>query len=295
MASSPFAISNPDKLLWPAVGIRKADYLQYLIAVSPYLLPHLKDRPVTFIRFPNGVNGHSFYQKNLPSHAPAWIASFTDHSGHKPIRYALIDSLESLLWAGNQGCLEMHPWYARFSRPDNPTQLAIDLDPDGDRFEDARAVAFYVRAALSRMGLVGYPKTSGQTGIQIYVPIAPHYSFSQTRRVLHFLAQYITQTHPQTVTMERRVAAREARVYLDYVQHAPRKTLPAPYSTRKHPLATVSAPITWSELEQGIVPEDLTMITVPERLRQIGDLFAPLIAPTGSLDSILQMLDKRSR
>ncbi|MCY0876656.1 MAG: non-homologous end-joining DNA ligase, partial [Firmicutes bacterium] len=234
------SISSPDKVLWPAAGIRKADYLQYLIAVSPYLLPHLIDRPITFIRFPHGVTGESFYQKNLPAHAPSWLASYVDTSGEKPIHYALLNDLDSLLWAGNQNCLEIHPWYATSSRPTYPTQLAIDLDPTTDRFDDAREVAFYVRDALSGIGLVGYPKTSGQTGLQIYVPITPRYSFAETRRVQQFLAEFIATRHPDAVTLERRVKARRARVYLDYVQHAPHKTLPAPYSTRKHPQGTVS-------------------------------------------------------
>jgi len=293
--SAPVQITHPEKILWPEVGIRKIDYLLYLHKVSSVILPHLRDRPITLIRYPHGAAGASFYQKNIPVGAPEWLCAYTDASGHKPIHYALIQDLDSLLWAGNQNSLELHTAYATTRQPAYPTQLAIDLDPTTDEFEDAREVAFYVKDALAAMGLSGYPNTSGKTGIQIYVPVAPRYTFAQTRKVLRLLADYVVTKHPQSITLEARLKDRGTLVYFDFRQHAEHKTLVAPYSPRSHPLATVSTPVTWDELAQGIRPEQLTIQTVPDRLLRHGDLFASLVQPKGSLDDILQFLGNRPR
>lgn len=305
-AAAAVHVTNPEKLLWPEAGVRKIDYLHYLTAVSHAILPHLWQRPVTFIRYPHGVPGVFFYQKNSPAGAPDWLSIHVDNSGAKPIRHVLVNDLDTLLWAGNQACLEIHPWYSRIGRPDHPTHLALDIDPMTEEFEDAREAAFIMRSALMRLNLTGYPKTSGKGGIQIYVPITPRYTFADTRIVLQFLAQYVSAAHPDKITTLRSVRARGSRVYLDYLQHAPRKTLVAPYSPRGTPLATVSAPVTWAELDDGVRPEDFTVRTMPQRLAQAGDLFAHMNGSfsrtgdlrmagdsEGNLDPILDFLHQR--
>lgn len=286
-------ITHPEKVLWPSLGIRKIDYLQYLVGVSEAMLPHLYNRPMTMIRYPHGVSGTHFYQKNVPAGAPANIPTYWDRSGDKPIQYVLVNDLDTLIWTGNQSAIELHPAYTTITAPDTPTQLAIDLDPTVPGFEAVRDVSFAVKDALDQLALPSYPKTSGMTGVQIFVPIAHRYTFADTRVILTFLAQYVQARLPKLVTLARKIKDRGDRVYLDFVQHAPHKTLVAPYSARGSEAGTVSAPVTWDELARGCVPADFTVRTMPDRLQRVGDLFAPVAHPGILLDDILAWLKRR--
>jgi bifunctional non-homologous end joining protein LigD len=277
-AEYPVRVTNLDKPLWPEAGITKADFIQYVIEMSPYLLRHLKDRPLTLVRYPHGIHDKFFYQKNAPKDTPEWVETFTVHSkeSNRDIRYILANNTATLIWLANQACIELHPWYTKVQCPDSPTNIAIDLDPSVPGFEKVRKVAFGVKKIFDDLHFPSYPKTSGATGLQIFVPLLPGFTFEETRIVTEFIGRYMAKTYPDIVTIERLVKDRDDRVYVDYLQHAPGKTLVGAYSPRPVPDAKVSAPLTWEELANGAVPEDFTMRTMPERIKKTGDLFAPM-------------------
>lgn len=282
-------ITHPDKPLWPEAGISKLQYLQYLITVAPYMLPFTKDRLLTVIRYPHGIQGHSFFQKNLPDYAPKWIPTCI----WEDTRYPLLNDLPTLIWLANQAALEWHVSFHPYNS-EEPTELVFDLDPSTPDFHVVAEVALKLKGLLDELQLPAYVKTSGASGLQIYVPIKAGYTFQQTRRVSEFIAKYMTKTYPQLVTIERMVKKRGEKLYIDYLQHWRGKTLPAPYSTRARPEATVSTPLTWEEVGQ-IHPTHFTIHTVPKRLRTHGDLFAPLLSQQqrASLDPILVFLHGR--
>jgi bifunctional non-homologous end joining protein LigD len=287
--SKKLTITNPDKIMWPSTSTTKADYIAYLHRVADFVIPYTKDRLLTLIRYPGGVDGKYFYQKHAPAHTPEWVKKVSRGED----RYILCNNRETLYWLGNQAALELHIAFNTYSREDEPTELVFDLDPSVDSFSHVREAALIMRDALLGVGLDPYVKTSGATGLQIFVPIHPGYTYSQTRRVSRFIAEFLVQKHPGLLTVERLKRKRGDRLYIDYVQHASGKTLPAPYSTRARETPNVSTPVRWEEIEKGCKPEDFTIFTVPDRLEKHGDLFAPLHRATGrqSLEAILQFLD----
>ncbi|MBO8170750.1 MAG: DNA polymerase domain-containing protein [Bacillaceae bacterium] len=263
-------ISNPDKVLWPDAGITKLDYIRYLMEVAPYLLAYSRNRLLTTIRYPDGIDGKHFYQKNIPDYAPDWIQTFN----WRDTTYILLNDRPTLAWVGNQASLELHVSFHFYHDEYHPTELVFDLDPmDLSDFDHVREVALKVRDVLQSLGLSSVVKTSGASGLQIYVPIYPSYTFEETRRVNRFIAEYLQERNPGLITLERLVKNRGKKLYLDYLQHWTGKTLPSPYSTRARPMATVSTPVTWEEVESGFHPTDFTIDSVPERIQQYGDLF----------------------
>lgn len=283
------SISHPEKPLWPEAGVTKLVYLQYLIDMAPYILPYTKQRLLTVIRYPHGIHDKHFFQKNLPSHAPEWIST----SVWENTRYPLLNDLATLVWMANQAALE---WHISFHTIENelPTELVFDLDPSTPEFSDAIEAALQLKAVLDELQLPSCIKTSGASGLQVYVPIEIRYSFTQTRQVGQFIATYLTEKYPQKLTIERLIKNRGNKLYIDYLQHWRGKTLPAPYTTRAKEQATVSTPLTWDEVAH-IHPTQFTVHTIPERLKRYGDLFKPLRATSqrASLDQILQFLQKR--
>lgn len=291
-AEYPVRVTNLDKPLWPEAGITKADYIQYVIKLAPFMIPHLKDRPLTVVRFPHGIHDKSFYQKNAPKDTPDWIPTFPVYSkdSDRDIQYILANHTSTLIWLANQTAIELHPWYSTIHSPDSPTNIAIDLDPTVKGFEKVREVAFGVKKVLDELQLPSYPKTSGATGLQIFIPLKSGFSYEDTRVITEFIARYMDKTYPDIVTIERFVKDRGDKVYVDYLQHAANKTLVAPYSPRPVKEAKVSAPVTWDELAAGVVPEDFTIRTMPERIRKVGDLFAPMAQPGIDITEILHFI-----
>lgn len=283
-------VSNLDKLWWPESGITKGDVLSYYIAIAPWLLPHLKDRPLVLTRYPDGPSGNSFYQKNTPSHAPEWLRTFPLQSeGGRTINYCLADDLAALIWIVNSGGFEIHPFLSRIQHLDNPDFVVFDLDPmERGTWEHVCQTALLVRDALTHWGLVGYPKASGATGLQVFVPIDPVYSYGAVRDFALMLSQAVQAALPAITTLERKIAKREGKLYLDYLQNVRGKTLASVYGVRPQPGATVSTPLNWAEVEQMQVrASDFTIRTVPSRLQQLGDLYAPLLTNRQSLDKVL--------
>jgi bifunctional non-homologous end joining protein LigD len=263
------SVSNPDKLLWPEAGITKLLYMQKLIALAPYLLHYCQHRYLTTIRYPDGINGKSFYQKNAPPSVPPFVKLAVKEN----VNYIILDSLSTLLWLGNLAALEFHTSF-EYVDGEEPAEWVLDIDPskeDEPRLMEAIAI---IGHTLKSMGINSVPKTSGATGVQIIIPIKKGHSFEQLRKIGRFLGEYLTEKHPDLFTIERLKKHRGDKIYIDYVQHAQGKSLSSPYTPRGRKLATVSTPITWEEVNHNVDPQIFNLWTIEERLNQYGDLIA---------------------
>lgn len=282
-------ITNPEKLLWPEVEVRKMDYIRYLVDMSPYILPYVQNRLLTTIRFPHGIDGKSFYQKNIPEHSPEWISTYL----WRDTEYIVPRDLPTLVWLGNQACLELHVTFNTIQQELYPTELVFDLDPtDLTNYPHVLEISLKIKEVIDSLGLYSQPKTSGATGLQIYIPIEPKYTYQETHLLNKFIAQYVAEKYPEQVTLERLVKNRGKKLYFDYIQHGEGRTLPAPYSARAREAASVSAPVSWEEVKQGFLPTDFTMLNMRKRVEEKGDLFNSITTKkeNQSLDDLLQFL-----
>jgi bifunctional non-homologous end joining protein LigD len=274
------AVTNLEKPFWPDDGLTKGDLLAYYRDIAPILLPYLEDRPFIMRLWPDGVGGKNFYRWRLPSHAPAWLERFIYQlqTAQRTTEMPVVDDAAELIWLVNQGVIEMHPWVATRSAPEQPTWLFFDLDPvAGVPFARVLEVAGWAGELLEEQSVLGLPKTSGGDGVHIFVPLAPGPSFEQVRAWLGGFIEQLDRRHPGAITSDKRLAAREGKVLIDYSQNAMGKSIVAPYSVRAKPGATVSTPLCWEEVRsQTVRPSDFTVQTVRERLAQQGDLFAAL-------------------
>ena len=286
-------LSNLDKPFWPDEGITKGELLAYYRDVSKALVPHLRKRPFTMKRYPDGWQGKSFFQKQAPSHIPDWIetAAFpasTREGEKKVIDYALVDDELALLWMVNMGCIDMHTWASRADRPERPDWVMFDLDPsEGATFEDVVEVALLVRETLDVLGLESVPKTSGSRGIHVLVPIARRHGFDEVREFAGIVAGALARAHPGLVTTEWTRAKRRG-VLVDANQNGPGKTTASVYSVRPRAGAPVSTPLRWDEVVPGLDLHSFTMDVVLERVRRDGDLFAPVLEGGQSLGAALR-------
>ncbi len=277
-ADRSLRLSNVDKPFFPD-GFTKGDLLTYYRGISSLLLPHLRDRAIVLARFPDGAEGEWFYEKQAPSHRPEWLATFPLHSEHrgKPIDFVTAPDVESLLWIANLGAIEIHPWLSRVAAPDRPDFAVFDLDPAaGATWEQVVTVAGLVGVALERLGLAGYPKTSGATGLHIYVPLEPEYPYQRVRAFVEAIGRLIVATDPELATLEWDIPQRRGKVFIDHNQNVAGKTIASVYSVRPRAGAPVSVPLLWDEVEE-IDPETFTIATVWERISRHGDLFAPVL------------------
>jgi bifunctional non-homologous end joining protein LigD len=285
-------LTNLAKVFWPEEGITKGDLLAYYFNVAPAMLPYLADRPVTMKRMPDGVAGGHFYQKDAPDYTPPWITRCAiEPEDGKVDEMVLVQSPAELLFVVNLGCIELHPLHSRCERYDQPDYLVVDLDPFPPAgFEEALVVAGYVRTLLDRLRLRSYPKTSGATGIQIYVPVEEKHSYDETRGLAERMARMIRKADPERVTVDWPVAQRSGKVFIDFNMNRRAASLAAAYSVRPEPGATVSTPLSWSEVEEGGVRAgDFTVRNILERLDQAGDLFEGVLEPQ-DLDGALNQL-----
>jgi len=284
-------LTNLSKVLWPDDNITKADFIKYYAQIAHVILPHLKDRPMVFTRYPDGIYGKAFYQKNVPHYAPEWLKTVKIESDEGNItEYVVINDIKSLIWAANQASLELHPWLSRISSLDNPDYVVFDLDPmENTDFQDVRKVALALRDLLEMEGLVSFPKTSGSTGIQVYLPIACKYTYQQAREFAKLFCLAIEKTFPDITTTERSVSKREGKLYLDYLQNVKGKTIISPYSPRPKKGAPVSCPISWEELEQGVTIDIFTIKNMPEHISQKGDIFEGVLSIKQNIDRWLNI------
>ena len=277
-------LTNLRKVFFPELGLKKRDLLQHYIDVAPWLLPHLKDRAMVMKRYPDGIHGEPFFMKRVPQGAPAWLSTCSiTHKGGNVIAFPLVQDLVSLLWVVNLGCIDLNQWYARCDDTDRPDYLHFDLDPvEGTPFERVLEAALLVRDALQSLGMKPLAKSSGASGIHIYVPIRRGPEQKAVWTVAKAIAQALAVARPALITAEYRIARRpERRVLVDYNQNAWGRTLASLYSVRPRPRAPVSAPVTWKEVERGFRIEDFRVDNMPARIAEVGDLFAPLLARTG--------------
>ncbi len=280
-------LTNLGKIFWQGPGITKRDLLQYYADVASYLLPHVVDRAMVMKRYPHGAAGACFFMKRAPVPRPAWIQTCSiEHASGSVIDFPMVQDLASLMWLVNLGCIDLNQWYARCDDVDRPDYLHFDLDPvPGAHFETVRSTAFVVRDALVALGMKPLAKTTGSRGIHIYVPIVRGPTQKQVWSFAKRFAQAVALQQPDIITAEYRVAKRpEGRVLVDYNQNAWGRTLASIYSPRPTPKATVSTPVTWQELEQGVTIDDFHLRNVPQRLAAVGDLWSPLLASRGRFD-----------
>ncbi|MGH2760809.1 MAG: non-homologous end-joining DNA ligase [Actinomycetota bacterium] len=271
-------LSNLDKVFWPTERYTKGDLLAYYYNAAPLMLPYVGGRPLTMKRMPNGIEGHAFYEKNAPSHTPDWMPRCRVPSSERDggfIDYLMADDVAALLFVANLGCIEFHPLHSRCDSISEPSYLFFDLDPfEPATFDDVLAVAHHVRAALEALGLESYPKTSGATGMQIYVGISPGFTYQQTRDLVGTVGRAIRAADPDRVTMEWDKSKRADKVFIDHNMNREGANIAAVYSVRPEPAAPVSTPLRWEEVEAAVVrPADFTIATIHERLAEVGDLF----------------------
>ncbi|TVY01109.1 non-homologous end-joining DNA ligase [Cohnella terricola] len=277
------AISHPDKPIWPEAGITKLMYVQILAELSPYLLPYTMGRYLTTIRYPEGIHGVSFYQKNCPEPIPDYVRTAQDGK----IRYVVLDSVQTLLWMGSLYSLEYHVSSDEIANP-LPNTWMLDIDPSLEVEPRLMEATDLVGQLLNSLGLSAVPKTSGATGVQVVMPIERGPSFDELRRFGKFVSEYLVARHPGLFTVERLKKDRGDLIYLDYLQHYAGKTLPAPYSPRARSGATVSTPLSWDEVRRNVIPADFHLLNIRERLRDRGDLL--ISAPRQSLAPVISSL-----
>lgn len=284
-------LSNLNKVLFPDAGITKGEIIDYYIRISNTLLPHLADRPVVLTRYPDGIKGNSFYQKNMPEFTPPWVTTYPIYSKHsdRVIHYCIVDKLPTLVWLINLAALEIHPYLSRTVRLECPDYAVIDLDPmERSTWEDVLTTALVTHEVLNHLGLQSYPKTSGATGLQIYIPLENKYSYAEVRGFAHYICSIVNQLLPNITSLERRIKDRQGRLYLDYLQNVLGKTLAGAYCVRPRLNAPVSTPVTWEEIRQhSFTPLDFTIRTVLPRLEQRGDLFADVLYNKQNIDRLL--------
>jgi len=286
VAGRTLSLSNLDKVLWPGDGITKRDMIAYYVRMAPYLLPYLRDRPLSMQVFPDGITGKSFWRKDKPSYAPQWMASWTYH-GEKTKTYIVVNETATLGWVANAGVIDLHPWHSRIDAPDKPDWAVFDLDPfEPATFADVVHIAKLVKAALDHYGMHGVIKTSGQTGLQIYVPLRRGSDYDTVRGWVEAVGRAIGKVEPQKITWEWTVAYRAGKIRIDYTQNIINKTLAAPYSLRPAPRAPVSTPIAWEELDdRKLRPDRWTIATIGRRVAEVGDLFIGVLAGDQDLPS----------
>lgn len=273
-------LTNLTKVFWPHLGKTKRDLLAYYIAVSPTLLPHLKDRAMVIKRYPNGIEGEFFLMKRTPLYRPGWLETCPiAHKSGTVIDFPMAQDLASLLWIVNLGCIDLNPWYARCDDSDRPDFLHFDLDPvPPAELEQVCEAALLMKAHLDRKHAESYAKTTGSHGIHIYVPIQRKEVQKEIWRVAKNISVELAKKHAELITSEYRIALRPAgRILVDYNQNAWGRTLASVYSVRPKPEASVSAPLSWGEIERGFAISDFTMDTMPARIEKLGDLFKPVL------------------
>jgi bifunctional non-homologous end joining protein LigD len=297
---SELKLTNPDRVLFPEDGVTKGDLFDYYGKVADAILPHLRDRPFTFKRYPHGIHGEVYFQKQVPKGAPAGVKTrqFTTHprgGGARQVDFVLVNEPGTLLWAVQMNCVDMNAWYSRVDKPQRPDYVVFDLDPpdEPDGFPMAIEVAHLIRELLDELELPGYVKTSGSDGIHILAPIQRRATFEETYAFAEGCSRLLEARHPGLVTTEW-LKKKRSGVLVDHRQNGAGKTIASVYSVRPRPGAPVSTPLRWEELTPEVRPRDFTMEVALARVAEHGDLFAPVLAAPRPLGAAAKRLSTRT-
>ena len=279
-------LSNLEKVFWPEQKYTKGDLINYYAEIYPYIDDFLKNRPLSLKIYPDGIGGDYFFQKNIPEYAPHWVSRVPIYSKHRrePINWVMVNKLSDLIWVANSASIELHSWFSTINDLDKPSFAVFDLDPgDNSSFQDVVSVALLIKKILDELSIIGYLKTSGKSGLHIYIPVMERYTYEQIKIFLKSIAEMVIKLNPGLATVEWRKKEREGKVYIDYRQNGRGKTLPVPYSLRPTNNATVSTPLNWNELHQNIRPADFNINNIFQRINSKGDIWSDFFNTTQEL------------
>ncbi len=288
-------VTNRHKIFWPDEGYTKGDVIDYYEKMADFILPHLKDRPLSLKRNPNGIRDEGFFQKDAGEHAPEYAGVFKikSGSGDKIIDYIVCNNRATLLYLANLGCIEINPWNSTTRYPDNPTWMVIDIDPsDKNSFSEVVDVALVTRDVLEKAGVKSYCKTSGASGLHVYVPMKNKYDYATVKDFAHLVASFVQEQLPGTTSLERSLKKRGNKIYIDYLQNRSGQTLASVYSLRPRPGAFVSTALDWREVNHRLSPSQFTISTIKERVDKKGDLFRPVLTGATNIEKALHKLGR---
>ncbi|MDQ7949100.1 MAG: DNA ligase D [Pedobacter sp.] len=282
--------NNLSKIYWPVEKITKREMINYYYQVAPYILPYLKNRPQSLNRHPGGINGPSFYQKDVTGKVPDWMDTYLYHTddSDEDKHFLLGNNEATLLYMASLGCIEINPWNSTIKKPDHPTWCIIDLDPDKNSFDQVIEAAQVTKQILDDMGVPSYCKTSGSTGLHIYIPLGAKYTYEQSKEFARIIVTLVHRELPKYTSLERAVKDRKGKMYLDFLQNRASATIAAPYSVRPKPGATVSMPLEWDEVKKGLKMKDFTIFNAIERIEKVGDLFLPVLGKGIDLKKVIK-------
>jgi len=282
-----------EKVYWPKASYTKGDMLEYYERIAPVMLPYLKDRPIVMKRFPGGIKGESFFQKNVEGKLPSFVKTvmIPAETIEKNVHYIVCNNSEILLYMANLGTIELHPWNSRLKHLHHPDFLIFDLDPGkGTTYDTVVEAALCLRELLDELKITNVPKTSGKNGIHVYVPLAGKYAYDHVRDFAHRVSQEMMRRHPKLATAERGEEHRHKKIFVDYLRNSVGQTAVAPYSLRATPEATVSTPLEWREVKKGLDPKKFTIKTIFKRLAAKGDLWKPVLGKGADLKAAAKHL-----
>ena len=288
------AFTHLDKLYWPDEGMTKGDLIRYYETIALFILPYLKNRPLSLRRNPNGIKDEGFYHKDAGDIAPPWMktADIYAESTGKIVHYLVCNNVRSLLFIANLGCIEMNPWNSTTAKLDNPDYLILDIDPsEKNSFDQVIEVALVIKEILDKLSITGYCKTSGASGMHVYIPCGRKYKYDTIRDFARIIATMVYEQIPSFTTLERSLAKRKKdQIYVDYLQNSRGQTLASAYSARPKPGATVSTPLEWKEVKRGLHPSQFTIKNIKKRVDKKGDLFKGVLGKGVDVPSILKKM-----
>jgi bifunctional non-homologous end joining protein LigD len=287
-------LTHLDKVFFPERGITKGDLINYYSEIGKLMLPYIKDRPHSLLRHPSGYKGNSFFQKDMGDQVPSWIKTeqVYSESNHKMINYFVPTTIDSLLYMVQLGCIEINPWNSRVKHLEKPDWIVMDLDPEDISFKEVVRTALAVKKVCDLLQIPSYPKTSGKTGIHIYIPLHGKYTYDQAKPLGEIIAHLINQEVPDITSLERSPRNRQKKVYIDYLQNRRGQTLAAPYSVRPTQWASVSTPLTWDEVDENLDPSHFTIDNIFDRIQTRGDLFKPVLGKGIDVKKVLDRIEK---
>lgn len=291
IGGKPIKLSNPNKIFWPELNIKKIDVIKYYEKVADHIMPYLNDKPESLNRYPNGIEGKHFYQKNINFNIPDFAETKTIVTRSAKTRYLLCQNTPTLIFMANLGCIEINPWSSRYYNIEKPDYLVLDLDPLGIDLKYVCETAQVIRDILESIKIKAYIKTSGATGLHIYVPADNQYTYEQIKNFAKIIAIKTNKKIPQITSIERNPSKRTNKVYIDFLQNNLGQTMAAPYSLRPVRYAQVSTPLNWQEVNEKLNPKNFDMRNIFSRIKEKGDIFKPVLGKGFNLEKSISLLE----